>query len=121
MVSLEPFWALEAAELRRRTFHMGMRPSFALVHVLQGPDGGTLCSANSADESRKKPFGNKRAKGFEAMIAPFVGKPGIKNLAFAINELAEPRVLVPWEEKSHIDEILSNSKSTLIGFRHGDL
>ena len=110
MASLEPFWAMEAAELRRRTFQIGMQPSFALVHIEDGQDAGTFWDANE-DEALIKPFGVERARGFERMVRPFVGRPGMVNMVFAINELAEPRVLVPWEEKLLIDEALKESKS----------
>lgn len=112
MESLEPFWALEPAELRRRTFQIGMQPSFALVHVEEGENGGTFWDANE-NEELIKPFGVERARGFERMVRPFVGRPGIVNMVFAINELAEPRVLVPWEEKLLIDEALKNGSSKL--------
>ena len=110
MASLEPFWALDAAELRRRTVQVGLQPSFALVHVEAGKEGGTFWDANE-DEELIKPFGVERARGFERMIRPFVGRPGITNMVFAINELAEPRVLVPWEEKQLLNQALANGTS----------
>ena len=110
MASLEPFWALDAAELRKRTIQVGLQPSFALVHVEAGKEGGTFWDANE-DEELIKPFGVERARGFERMIRPFVGQPGIVNMVFAVNELAEPRVLVPWEEKQLLDQALANETS----------
>lgn len=110
MASLEPFWALDPAELRRRTFQIGMQPSFALVHVEEAKDnhtGGTFWDANDDDELLK-PFGVERARGLERMVRPFIGRPGIVNMVFAVNELAEPRVLPPWEEMELVKEALSN-------------
>lgn len=115
MASLEPFWAIEAAEIRRRTFQIGMQPSFALVHVEEGQGkdgGGTFWDANE-DEELIKYYGVERARGFERMVRPFVGRPGIVNMVFAINELAEPRVLVPWEEKQIIEQAISENTSEL--------
>lgn len=113
MASLEPFWAIEAAEIRRRTFQIGMQPSFALVHVEEGQGkdgGGTFWDANE-DEELIKYYGVERARGFERMVRPFVGRPGIVNMVFAINELAEPRVLVPWEEKQIIEQAIKENTS----------
>lgn len=103
---------MEAAEIRRRTFQIGMQPSFALVHVEEGKgnDGGTFWDANE-DEELIKYYGVERARGFERMVRPFVGRPGIVNMVFAINELAEPRVLVPWEERQIIDQALKENTS----------
>lgn len=110
MAALAPFRTLEAAELRRRTFQIGLQPSFALVHLEQGVNGGTFWDANE-DEELIKPFGVERARGFERMIQPFVNRPGMVNMVFAINELAEPRVLVPWEEKILIDQAMRENTS----------
>ena len=113
MASLEPFWAIDGAELRRRTFQIGMQPSFALVHIeeaVDGHPGGTFWDANEND-ALIKPFGVERARGFERMVSPFVGKPGMSNMVFAVNELAEPRVLVPWEEKTLLDQALQENTS----------
>lgn len=113
MASLEPFWALDAAEIRRRTFLMGLQPSFAIVHVEAGVKGGTYWDANE-DEALIKRFGIQRALGFERMIRPFASRPGMRNMAFAVNELAEPRVLVSWEEQQLIREALQNQTSMLL-------
>lgn len=113
MQSLEPFWAMEAAEIRRRTFQIGMQPSFALVHVEAGEggtEGGTFWDANE-DEELIKYYGVERARGFERMVRPFVDQPGIKNMVFAVNELAEPRVLVPWEERQILEQALAENTS----------
>lgn len=121
MASLEPFWAIDAAEIRRRTFQIGMQPSFALVHVEEGQGkdgGGTFWDANE-DEELIKYYGVERARGFERMVRPFVGRPGIVNMVFAINELAEPRVLVPWEEKQIIQQALKENSSELLPLYYG--
>lgn len=110
MASLEPFWAMDAAELHKRTFQIGLQPSFALVHVEEGLDGGTFWDANENEELIKY-YGVERARGFERMVRPFVGRPGMYNMVFAINELAEPRVLVPWEEQEMLKDSLKANTS----------
>ena len=110
MAALEPFWTMNVQEMRKRTIQIGMQPSFAVVHIQPGSEGEKGTTYWDANEDRElvEPFGVERARGFERMIRPFIDRPGMRNMAFAINELAEPRVLVPWEEQQMIKEALRN-------------
>ena len=89
---LEPFWLLTGAELRRRCIQVGFLPSVDLVRVEKGQT--RTIDVNKGFEDSEV---GARAKGFRMMLEKFQDR--LPDMDFPINEKAEGRILVPWEEK----------------------
>ena len=88
---LERFWVFTGAELRRRCIQVGYLPSVDLVRVENGSTRTIDVSKGFVDSEV-----GARAKGFRIMLEKFQDK--LPDMDFPINEKAEGRILVPWEE-----------------------
>ncbi|WWC66770.1 uncharacterized protein I206_100675 [Kwoniella pini CBS 10737] len=88
---LKPFWLFSGEELRRRCIQVGFLPSVDLVRIENGQTR-TIDVSKGFDDSEV----GARAKGFRVMLEKFQDK--LPNMDFPINEKAEGRILVPWEE-----------------------
>jgi hypothetical protein len=88
---LEPFWALSGVELRRRCIQVGFLPSVDLVRIEAGSTR-TIDVSKGFEDSEV----GARAKGFRVMLEKFQDR--LPDMDFPINEKAEGRILVPWEE-----------------------
>lgn len=89
---MEPFWGMSGAELRRRCVQVGYLPSVDLVRIEEGKTR-TIDVSQGFDDAEV----GARAKGFRVMLERFQDR--LPNMDFPINEKAEGRILVPWEEK----------------------
>lgn len=89
---LEPFWGLSGPELRRRCIQVGFLPSVDLVRIEKGRTR-TIDVSKGFDDSEV----GARAKGFRVMLEKFQDR--LPDMDFPINEKAEGRILVPWEER----------------------
>jgi hypothetical protein len=89
---LEPFWSFSGEELRRRCVQVGVLPSVDLVRIENG-SSRTIDVSKGFEDSEV----GARAKGFQKLLAKFQHK--LPNMDFPINEKAEGRILVPWEER----------------------
>ncbi|GMK56893.1 hypothetical protein CspeluHIS016_0307330 [Cutaneotrichosporon spelunceum] len=89
---LEPFWQLTGKDLRKRCVDVGYLPSVDLVRIENGKVR-TIDINHGHDDAEV----GARAKGFSVMLKKFV--KDLPNMDFPINEKAEGRILVPWEEK----------------------
>lgn len=106
---LEPFWQLSGEEIRRRCIQVGFLPSVDLVRIQDGKTR-TIDVSKGFDDSEV----GARAKGFRVMLEKFQAK--LPNMDFPINEKAEGRILVPWEEKLY-SNLTADSKSESSGLR----
>ncbi|OXB38294.1 hypothetical protein LQV05_006535 [Cryptococcus neoformans] len=88
---LKPFWLFSGAELRRRCIQVGFLPSVDLVKIEKGKTRTIDVSKGFHDSEV-----GARAKGFRVMLEKFQAK--LPDMDFPINEKAEGRILVPWEE-----------------------
>lgn len=88
---LDRFWMFSGEELRRRCIQVGFLPSVDLVRVENGQTR-TIDVSKGFDDSEV----GARAKGFRVMLEKFQAK--LPDMDFPINEKAEGRILVPWEE-----------------------
>jgi hypothetical protein len=117
MDDLRPFWLLSGAEIRRRSLDVGLLPSVALVQIENGKT--RTVNANTGFDDAE---GGARAKGFRVMLEKFQGEHNqlskdlclhwsgnadrpcspapdkLPDMYFPINEKAEGRILVPWEQ-----------------------
>ena len=89
---LEPFWQFSGEEIRRRCEQIGLLPSVDLVRI----ENGTTRTVDISKGFEDSEVG-ARAKGFRVMLEKFQAK--LPDMSFPINEKAEGRILVPWEEK----------------------
>ena len=99
---LEPFWMFSGEELRRRCIQVGYLPSVDLVRVEKGATR-TIDVSKGFDDAEV----GARAKGFRVMLEKFQAK--LPDMDFPINEKAEGRILVPWEE-SQFSNLTANSE-----------
>jgi hypothetical protein len=88
---LNPFWLFSGSELKRRCIQVGYLPSVDLVRVQNGTTR-TIDVSKGFDDSEV----GARAKGFRVMLEKF--QKHLPDMDFPINEKAEGRILVPWEE-----------------------
>lgn len=92
MKDLDPWFQLSGEEIRRRCIQVGYLPSVDLVRVENGTTH-TIDVNRGFDDSEV----GARAKGFRVMLEKFQDK--LPNMDFPINEKAEGRILVPWEQR----------------------
>ncbi|GHJ90402.1 hypothetical protein NliqN6_6804 [Naganishia liquefaciens] len=92
MKDLDPWYQLSGEEIRRRCIQVGYLPSVDLVRVENGTTH-TIDVNRGFDDSEV----GARAKGFRVMLEKFQDK--LPNMDFPINEKAEGRILVPWEQR----------------------
>ncbi|KAL7418792.1 hypothetical protein Q5752_006475 [Cryptotrichosporon argae] len=100
---LQPFWLFSGEELRRRCIQVGFLPSVDLVRIENGTTR-TIDVSKGFDDSEV----GARAKGFRVMLEKFQAK--LPNMDFPINEKAEGRILVPWEENLFANLTADSSK-----------
>lgn len=93
---LEPFWLFTGKELRKRCIDVGFLPSVDLVRVENGTTR-TIDVSKGFDDSEV----GARAKGFRVMLEKF--QKDLPDMDFPINEKAEGRILVPWEERRYLN------------------
>lgn len=91
MNDLAPWREFDGEEIRRRCVQVGYLPSVDLVRIENGMTR-TIDVNKGFDDSEV----GARAKGFRVMLEKFQDK--LPNMDFPINEKAEGRILVPWEE-----------------------
>jgi hypothetical protein len=89
---LEPYWQFTGKDVRKRCIDVGYLPSVDLVRIENGQTR-TIDVSKGFDDSEV----GARAKGFRVMLEKFQDK--LPDMDFPINEKAEGRILVPWEEK----------------------
>jgi hypothetical protein len=94
MTDLRPWFQLTAADIRRRCIQVGHLPSVDLVRV----ENGTTKTIDVNKGFHDSEVG-ARAKGFRVMLEKFQDK--LPDMDFPINEKAEGRILVPWEESKY--------------------
>jgi hypothetical protein len=99
--SMEPFWLFSGEEVRRRCLQVGQLPSVDLVMI---ENGVTRTEHISKDDSEV----GARAKGFRVMLEKFQDK--LPDMNFPINQKAEGRILVPWEEKLYFNLTADSSR-----------
>ncbi|KAH8925610.1 glycosyltransferase family 90 protein [Atractiella rhizophila] len=104
--TLAVFRGLPASELRKRTYEIANLPTFTLVQIAAG--GRVLVTPGGRDslDTMKLLGATKRAKGFRDVLMN-LGEEILKDfegLAFAINELAEPRVLLDYKHRQGMSE-----------------
>lgn len=90
---LEPFWQLSGKELRHRCVDVGYLPSVDLVRI----ENGTTKTIDFSKKGFEDSEVGARAKGFRVMLEKF--QKHLPDMDFPINEKAEGRILVPWEER----------------------
>ena len=100
---LERFWAFDGEELRRRCIQVGYLPSVDLVRVEKGVTRTIDVSKGFVDSEV-----GARAKGFRVMLEKFQSK--LPDMDFPINEKAEGRILVPWEESLYTNLTANSSR-----------
>jgi hypothetical protein len=105
MRDLEPWVQLTGEDIRRRCIQVGFLPSVDLVRVENGTTR-TIDVNKGFDDSEV----GARAKGFRVMLEKFQDK--LPNMDFPINEKAEGRILVPWEESKYTN-LTADSSSGL--------
>jgi hypothetical protein len=88
---LNPFWLFSGEEVRRRCIQIGYLPSVDLVRIENGTTR-TIDVSKGFDDAEV----GARAKGFRVMLEKF--QRHLPDMDFPINEKAEGRILVPWEE-----------------------
>ena len=91
MRDLAPFRQFAGAEIRERAIQVGYLPSVDLVRVQNGTTR-TIDVNKGFDDAEV----GARAKGFRVMLEKFQDK--LPDMDFPINEKAEGRILVPWEQ-----------------------
>jgi hypothetical protein len=91
MRDLSPFRQFAGSEIRERAIQVGYLPSVDLVRVQNGTTR-TIDVNKGFDDSEV----GARAKGFRVMLEKFQDK--LPDMDFPINEKAEGRILVPWEQ-----------------------
>jgi hypothetical protein len=101
--SMEPFWLFSGEEVRRRCIQVGYLPSVDLVRIEDGQTR-TIDVSKGFDDSEV----GARAKGFRVMLEKFQSK--LPNMDFPINEKAEGRILVPWEENLYSNLTADSSR-----------
>jgi hypothetical protein len=101
---LEPFWHLSGKEVRMRAMDVGYLPSVDLVRI----ENGTTRTIDMSKGFEDSEVG-ARAKGFRVMLEKFQSE--LPNMDFPINEKAEGRILVPWEERLY-QNLTADSSST---------
>ena len=94
MNDLAPFGQFTGAEIRDRAIQVGYLPSVDLVRVEDGQTRTIDVNKGFADSEV-----GARAKGFRVMLEKFQDK--LPNMDFPINEKAEGRILVPWEQNKY--------------------
>lgn len=104
--SMEPFWLFSGEEVRRRCIQVGYLPSVDLVRIEDGQTR-TIDFSKGFDDSEV----GARAKGFRVMLEKFQDK--LPNMDFPINEKAEGRILVPWEENLFSNLTADSSRTYL--------
>ena len=100
---LQPFWLFSGEELRRRAIQVGFLPSVDLVRIEKGTTR-TIDVSKGFDDSEV----GARAKGFRVMLEKFQDK--LPDMDFPINEKAEGRILVPWEENLYSNLTADSSR-----------
>jgi len=105
--SMEPFWLFSGEEVRRRCIQVGYLPSVDLVRVEDGETRTIDVSKGFSDSEV-----GARAKGFRVMLEKFQHK--LPNMDFPINEKAEGRILVPWEENLYSNLTADSSRESLV-------
>lgn len=93
---LKSWFQFTGAEIRRRCIQVGYLPSVDLVRVENGQTKTIDVNQGFADSEV-----GARAKGFRVMLEKFQDK--LPNMDFPINEKAEGRILVPWEENKYFN------------------
>ena len=140
---LRPYWLLSGKEIRRRSVQVGLLPSVDLVRIEDGKTR-TIDVNTGFDDAEV----GARAKGFRVMLEKFQGESErstrqsardsneqteltwssvlivlalaakLPDMDFPINEKAEGRILVPWEQNKFSNltvDSSSKSRSALSG------
>lgn len=105
---LDRFWMFTGEELRRRCIQVGFLPSVDLVRVENGKTR-SIDVSKGFDDSEV----GARAKGFRVMLEKFQAK--LPDMDFPINEKAEGRILVPWEESQFSNLTADSARESEFG------
>lgn len=108
MKDLEPFHQFTGAQVRERAIQVGYLPSVDLVRVQNGTTR-TIDVNKGFDDSEV----GARAKGFRVMLEKFQDK--LPDMDFPINEKAEGRILVPWEQSIY-HNLTADASSESVSF-----
>lgn len=106
---MEPFWQFSGADVRQRCIQVGYLPSVDLVRIENGSTR-TIDVSKGFDDSEV----GARAKGFRVMLEKF--QHVLPDMDFPINEKAEGRILVPWEEKLYSNLTANASRESCSAF-----
>ena len=104
---LTPFWLFSGEEVRRRCIQVGFLPSVDLVRIENGTTR-TIDVSKGFDDSEV----GARAKGFRVMLEKF--QKHLPDMDFPINEKAEGRILVPWEENQFSNLTADSSRESAL-------
>ncbi|OCH90505.1 hypothetical protein OBBRIDRAFT_730693 [Obba rivulosa] len=96
MEDLEPFWELSGEQFRRRAALAGHLPSVDTVRVRSGKAEAVDAKSTYGEDADEV---SARARGYASMLERFADK--LPDMDFAVNAMAEGRLLVPWEEREH--------------------
>lgn len=103
--SLLPFHALPPSVLRERTEQLGHFLTFSLVklHANQTLSRTTVAEGDSGVETSE----SVRGRGWLDLVELLVGLPGVEgDMMFAVNERAEPRAVLSWDERKEAERIM---------------
>ncbi|KAA1127683.1 capsule-associated protein CAP1 [Puccinia graminis f. sp. tritici] len=100
MASLKPFRIMSPEELHRRTLEVAAMPTFSLLNITDAHAHfyGQNYRDDFAHYSRENYGpGIERVEGLASMMQRHIHRVP-NGLIFAVSELAEPRVIVPWQD-----------------------
>ncbi|KAH9445498.1 hypothetical protein MJO28_012659 [Puccinia striiformis f. sp. tritici] len=100
MNSLKPFRVMSPEELHRRTLEVAAMPTFSLLNITDAHAqfSGQNYRDDFAHYSRENYGpGIERVEGLASMMQRHIHRVP-NGLIFAVSELAEPRIIVPWQD-----------------------
>ncbi|WAQ90557.1 hypothetical protein PtA15_12A547 [Puccinia triticina] len=106
MDSLKPFRVMSPEELHRRTLEVAAMPTFSLLNITDAH--AQFYGQNYRDDFKhysRENYGPgiERVEGLASMMQRHIHRVP-NDLIFAVSELAEPRVIVPWQDHPHTIE-----------------
>ncbi|MBW0526046.1 hypothetical protein O181_065761 [Austropuccinia psidii MF-1] len=100
MSSLEPFRSMSPQELRQRTLDIASMPTFSLLNITGSHSyfyGQNYRGDFKHYDRENYGPGLERVEGFASMLQRHISRLP-DGLTFAVSELAEPRIIVPWQD-----------------------
>ncbi|CAH7686231.1 hypothetical protein BY996DRAFT_4602863 [Phakopsora pachyrhizi] len=119
MNSLKIFRTMDSIELERRTLEVASMPTFSLLNITERHAyfNGQNYRGDFKKYSRENYGpGLERVEGLASMMQRHIRRIP-DGLLFAVSELAEPRVIVPWQDHPEtlqsFDQLTSSSSQTI--------